>query len=221
MADRPSTGSHKRAYHSPERQRQAEKTRRRILDAARTLFLSAGYAGTTVEAVATAAGVSPKTVAAVFGSKREILAALVSIPAFGRPFQEIRGQFLEVTEPRRRLELVAQLTRQAYETLTPELDLLRGAHAVAPELADLARQVGARRRQNLTYLMAFLQERGMLCEGLSEEEATDVAWALTSFDLYRALVVECGWEPDRYAAWLADVLIQRLLGPEEGSAKGR
>ncbi len=219
MADRTSTEPHKRAYHSPERRRQAEETRRRILDAARELFMSAGYAGTTVEAVATAAGVSPKTVSAVFGSKREMLAALVSFTAFGRHFQEIRGHFLAVSDPRRRVELAAQLTRQAYETLAPEFDLLRGVHAVAPELADLARQVGARRRQNLTYLVVYLRERGVLHGGLSQEEATDVAWALTGFDLYRALVIECGWAPDRYETWLAGVLIQHLLGPQEDNGR--
>jgi TetR/AcrR family transcriptional regulator, regulator of cefoperazone and chloramphenicol sensitivity len=78
MVDQSPATQARRPYHSPTRQRQAEDTRRRILDAARALFREAGYAGTTLDAIAAAAGVSPKTVSA-FGSKRGLLAAL-SIP---------------------------------------------------------------------------------------------------------------------------------------------
>jgi len=40
-----------------------------------------------------------------------------------------------------------------------------------------------------------------------------VLWALTSYDVYRMLVVEQGWEPARYETWLAQLLIQHLLQP--------
>jgi hypothetical protein len=39
-------------FHSPTRQRQAEETRRRILDAVRALYREAGYAGTTLDVIA-------------------------------------------------------------------------------------------------------------------------------------------------------------------------
>ncbi len=213
MVEQPRSERVRHPYHSPTRRRQAEDTRWRILDAARALFLSAGYAGTTLEAVAAAAAVSPKTVAAAFGSKRGMLAALVSSPAFGHRFQELRDELVAAPDPRRRLALVAQLTRQAYEALAPEFDLLRGAGAVASELAEVARQVGMRRWQNQTYLSAYLSDHGALRGDLAPEEATDVLWALTGYDLYRALVVERGWAPARYEAWLTDVLIERLLAP--------
>ena len=70
---------------------------------------------------------------------------------------------------------------------------MRGAGAVAPELAEVARQVGARRRQNQTRLIAHLSDQGVLRGGLAPEEATDVLWALSGYDLYHALVVACGW----------------------------
>jgi AcrR family transcriptional regulator len=74
MKEHDTTARAKRAYHSPTRQRRAEEHRRSILVAARGLFTQRGYAGTTLEAIADAAGVSPKTVVARFGSKRGILA---------------------------------------------------------------------------------------------------------------------------------------------------
>lgn len=204
----------RRSYHSPTRQRQAEETRHRILGAARALFLSAGYAGTTLDAIAAAAEISPKTVSAAFGSKRGILAALLSPGAFGRRFQEVLGHLQATEDPGQRVRLAAQLTRHAYEGLTAEFDLLRGASAVAPELADLARQIEARRRQNQAHLTAYLGDHGVLRRDLPPDQATDVLWALTAYDLYRLLVVERGWTPERYEAWLAEVLIQRLLEPQ-------
>jgi AcrR family transcriptional regulator len=206
----------KRPYHSRARQRQAEETRRRILAATRELFASRGYAGTTLEAIAEQALVSPKTIAAVFGSKRAILAEVVHPDAFGPHVQHLLDELRATPEPELRVALVAQITRQAYEPLVLELELLRTAHAVAPELAELAREIETRRRQNQGRLVAYLDEHHMLRQGLPVEEATDVLWTLTSYDLYRMLVVERRWEPERYETWLAQLLTQQLLQPAAG-----
>ncbi len=205
----------KRPYHSRARQRQAEETRRRILAATRELFASRGYAGTTLEAIAEVAEVSPKTVSAVFGSKRAILAEVVNPGAFGPHVQRLLDELRATPEPSRRLSLVAQITRQAYEPMVLELELLRTAHAVAPELADLAWEIEMRRRQNQGRLVAYLDEHHMLRQGLPLEEANDVLWILTSYDLYRMLVIERRWSPERYETWLAQLLIQHLLQPVE------
>jgi AcrR family transcriptional regulator len=83
------SGEEKRPYHSQVRQRQAEETRRHILVAARSLFESRGYAVTTLEAIAELAEVSPKTVTAVFGSKRVLLAEVINPEAFSTPVQQL------------------------------------------------------------------------------------------------------------------------------------
>jgi len=203
----------KRPYHSLARQRQAEETRRRILAATRELFATRGYAGTTLEAIAEIAEVSPKTVSAVFGSKRAILAELINPDAFSAQVQQLLDELRATPEPSQRLLLVAQITRRAYEPLVSELELLRTAGAVAPELADLARQIETRRRENQSRLIAYLHECQALRHDLPLEEATDALWALTSYELYRMLVVEQHWPPKRYETWLAQLLIQHLLQP--------
>src|SRR5947209_5992718 len=97
----------KRSYHSRVRQRQAEETRRRILAAAGSLFASHGYAET--------AEVSPKTIAAVFGSKRALLAAVINPDAFSTPVKLLIEELRATVDPSRQVSLVAQITRQAYE----------------------------------------------------------------------------------------------------------
>src|SRR5260370_14682532 len=102
----------KRAYHSRVRQRQAEETRQRILAAARSQFESYGYAATTLEAIAEVAEVSPKTIAAVFGSKRALLAEVINPEAFSTLVQQLIEELRATEDPSRRLALVAQVHRQ-------------------------------------------------------------------------------------------------------------
>jgi AcrR family transcriptional regulator len=205
------SGVAKRPYHSRVRQRQAEETQQRILTAARSLFERQGYATTTLEAIAELADVSPKTIEAVFRSKRALLAEVINPEAFSTSVKLLIDELRATKDPSRRLSLAAQITRQAYEPLASSLELLRTAGAVALELAEVMRQSEARRRQNQARLIAYLREQGALRPGLSLEEATDVLWALTSYDLYRMLVVEQRWEPERYETWLAQLLVQQLL----------
>jgi AcrR family transcriptional regulator len=77
------SNSPKRKYDSTRRQAQADETRREILAAARKLFMNRGYAGATIEAIATEAKVAPETVYAVFRNKKRILINLMNISSPG------------------------------------------------------------------------------------------------------------------------------------------
>ena len=213
MAEPRHARSARRPYHSPARRRQAEQTSMRILTAARELFRTAGYAATTMEAIASAAEVSVKTVEAIFSSKRGVLAAVVDPLASEGPPRDLVQRLRAADDPRHRLRLVAELAWNAYHASVPEFELMRGAATVAPEIVAVARIVDSRRRANQSRLIDFLSERRVLREDLTPDEAIDVAWTLTGYDVYRALVTEQGWQADRYQAWLATTLADSLLGP--------
>ncbi|HEY7974017.1 MAG TPA: TetR/AcrR family transcriptional regulator [Ktedonobacterales bacterium] len=203
----------RRAYHSPVRQRQAEETRQRMLAEARCLFQRYGYAGTTLDAIAEEAAVSAKTVVAVFGSKRGILAAALDPTTFGDQYHEMVAQLRAEPDPIRRAALLARLTRHVYQAKSVELDLLSGSRAVSPELAEIAESVEQRRWRFQERFAVFLRENGALRADLTQIEATDELWALTSFDLYRMLVIRRAWRPERYEAWLTQTLIASLIAP--------
>src|ERR687884_2372550 len=67
----------KRPYHAPRRAAAAAQTRGAIVAAAKARFEAGGWVATTMAAVATDAGVSPKTIEATFGTKAKLLAAVV------------------------------------------------------------------------------------------------------------------------------------------------
>src|SRR6266699_753750 len=115
MTESPRQAAVRRPYHSPARRHQADQTRARILAAAREQFRSAGYAATTLDAIASSAQVSAKTVEAAFGSKRGVLAALVDPLASAGPPRDLVNQLRAAKDPRQRLRLVAELTRRTYE----------------------------------------------------------------------------------------------------------
>ncbi len=94
-----------------------------------------------------------------------------------------------------------------------EFELLWTAGVVVLELAQ---QIEARRRQRQAYLIADLREQGVLRQVLSLGEGTDVFWSLTSYDLYRMLVIKQGWDASRYKSWLTDLLIKHLLQRDNG-----
>lgn len=200
-----------RPYHSPIRQQQADETRRRILDAARQLLLERGYDGTTIENVAREAGVSPQTVYATYGSKRGILAGLLDRARFGSDFLETITRAHHATDPDERLRLVAAIARRVYDAERSELDLLRGAGALSPDLAALDREHEQRRMAAQASTVAMLAQSGQLRPDLDAATVGDIIWTLTGREIYRMLVADRGWTSDRFEAWLADTLIDALL----------
>ncbi len=66
-------------------------------------------------------------------------------------------------------------------------------------------------------MITFLRDAGRLRPGLSHKTARDIFWMLTGGDVYRMLVRERGWSPQKYQDWLADTLVQSLLTRERAN----
>ncbi|HEU5233025.1 MAG TPA: TetR/AcrR family transcriptional regulator [Terriglobales bacterium] len=207
----------KRSYKSLLRERQADDTRSRIVEATRKLLEREGYAGMTIEAVARAAQVSAPTVYAIFKSKTGILIALLDQSMFGQDYEEMVRQALSAKDPEERLRLAAGVARQIRATQSASFDLLRGAGVVAPELAKLEQQRERLRYDGEKSMITSLRDSGELRAGLTFQTARDIFWMLTGGDVYRMLVSERGWSPQKYQDWLADTLVDSLLAHKRRS----
>jgi len=211
----------KRPYKSLVRKRQAVDTRRRIIEAARQLLQRAGYDGMTVEAIAQRAQVSAQSVYALFKSKAGILTELLDQSTFGDEYEEAVRQAMSASDPETRLRLAARIARQIHEPLSAAFDLLRGAGVVAPELAKLEQQRERLRYERQERMIISLRDAKRLRLGLNHQTARDIFWMLTGRDVYRMLVRERRWSPQKYQDWLADTLVRSLLRPGKDKARSK
>ena len=208
----------KRHYNSPLRERQRLETRRRIRDAAMDLFLERGYPGTTIEAIASAAGVAPDTVYATFSTKRAGLKELMDVaiagddsdvPVAAREGARAVGR---ETDQRRQIATFAASTTSRLERSRPLDDIMRSAAAVDAEVAGVRDDLQLRqRRAGTRALVSMLAKNGPLREGLGDEDAASVVWALASPEVYRMLRVDSGWTVEQYVRWLTATLTDALL----------
>ena len=206
----------KRSYRSRLRDERAEDTRERIVTAARQLFATHGVDGATVAAIASQAGVAEPTVYATFGSKREIMAALLA-----RTEQEARagvwaGQIATEPDPARKVRLFAGWSRELF---TSSHDVVAAAHR-GPATAELASEGDRRRRQAIEALVAAVAAAGALRPGLTARQATDRAWILTGPEVY-LLAAACGWTAKNYQDWLAALLCEQILKPATRDGQAR
>jgi AcrR family transcriptional regulator len=198
----------KRKYDSADRKLRAAQTRQRILDAARQLIASEGFAEATFEAIAAQAGVAVPTVYAAFGSKSGIMQALISRATFSEGYEKLVRESNASDHPEKRLRIAAKIARGIFDSLRTEVEVLRGATAVAPEFIREREQVRYERQGGL---IQFLDKKRVLPPGITETHARDILWTLTSYDIYRRFVVERNWSSDRYEQWLGDTLVATLL----------
>jgi AcrR family transcriptional regulator len=207
----------RRRYHSPLRAEQADGTRRRVLAAARDLFLARGYAGTTVAAVAQAAGVSPDTIYVSLGGKQGLLEGVLSLarsdpedPA-QRDQQHRRDEVGALADPHQRLRRLVELSCETLTRISPVHAVLRGAADGHPFAAELyGRMLQLRLELQARNLDTYL--RRSLRPGLGVTQAAEHYSALLSPELYHLLTVERRWTTRRYASWVTDLLDRDLLG---------
>jgi len=185
--------------------------------AAERLFLRDGFAATTIGAIAAEAMVSAETIYKAFGGKPGLVRAICerALAGEGPVPAETRSDELQLTEPDPR-EIIRGWGRLGAEVAprgAPIALLLRAAEAVDPEVAGLRAELDAGRLRRMTSNARNLASAGHLREGITAEHAGQVLWTYSSPELYELLVLQLGWPPLRYGAFIADAMIAALLPP--------
>jgi AcrR family transcriptional regulator len=207
----------RRTYTSPLRADQAAQTRRRVLDAAFRLFAKGGYAGTTIAAVAAAAGVSSETIYQSFGGKRGLLEGAIEMAIAGAEDgaasqERWRMEIGELPGAPERLEMIVDYSCRILARTRPLHSVIRGAADKEPFAADLGRRLlGDRLSAQTERIRTYLADD--LGPELSVDEAGQRYCVLASPELYYLLTVELGWTADQHKEWLTRLLATELLGP--------
>jgi len=195
-----------------------------VVEAARSLFLERGYGATTIEAISAGSDVPPATVYRLFSSKRGILKALLDVSIVGddeavpmaeRP--DVRSVLAE-TDPRQQLAGLVGITVRVNTRTAPIYRILVSAASSDPDAAALLDELTRQRQQGQGLVARSLARTGALRRELRERDAGDIIHALLSPEVYRLLVVDRGWSPERYERWLTATLTDQLLAESPAPA---
>jgi AcrR family transcriptional regulator len=211
-----------RRYDSSRRRRQALRTREAILDAARQLFLSGGYAGTTITSIAEAADVSVETIYKGFGGKPGLVRAIAEkgLEGAGPIPAEQRSDEMRTLErnPYRVMERWGTFVTEVAPLTAPIVLLMQTAAATDLEMVAMLEELDRARLARMEHNARQLFERGDFREGITLEHARDVLWAYSSPELYGLLVIRQRWPLERYGQFVAEGMTAALLPRRRGAA---
>ena len=209
-----------RRYDSPVRRERALETERRILTAAATAFAETGYVGTSLAAIANAAGVNPRTVYKVFSTKVRLLSRLVdvsmvgdqeAVPVAGRSWALDAFEAPTGTE---RVGAFAAAIRRVMQSAGAVFRTAAQAAVADPEASALWRLGQNRRQQDAAAFVVALHDASHLRSDRTPDEATASVWLLTSPETYLQMTDGLAWNPDQYEQWLRQSLLELLLGDD-------
>lgn len=208
----------KRSYQSPLREGQARSTRTAIIEAAWQLFGEHGYAATSIEEIAAAAGVSRATVFTAVGGKPVLLKSALDVAIVGddepaslpeRPSSRaVRAE----ADPGIYLDRYAELVTEMGGRVAPIAEAVRGAAGADSDASELWETHLAQRRVGAANVVSDLRSKGaQLRPELDDAAAADVVWVLNDPGLYHHLVLRRGWPQEQFQRWLSKALRSQLL----------
>jgi AcrR family transcriptional regulator len=210
-------GTPTRSYRSPRREQQARGTRARITAAAARRFLERGYAGTTMRAVASDAGVALPTVELAFGTKARLLKAVIDtaiagddepVPMLARDWAA-RAQ--AAAEPAGFVEVFARaLVDSAQRAARLTLVALEAA-GTDGDIAAIAAQLMTQRQVMAAWLVDGLVRRSPLRGGVDRAAAIDTVWTLMDPAVFCRLAGDRHWSAARFRRWFTDSTLRLLL----------
>jgi AcrR family transcriptional regulator len=198
----------RRAYNSPRRTSAARRTRETIVQSAKKAFEQKGWSATTIPLIAAAAGVSPKTVEALFGTKAVLLRAVVDYA--------IRGDLLDIPVTQREggarieaaptagamLDLHASHVRTIVERTAGVAWSVEHAAAGDPDVADLWETMTRNRRSGVSWATDVLLAKPDTNPTLERSHVESTFWLALEWGTYRTMTEQHGLTPEQFELWL-------------------
>ena len=200
---------------------QAAQTRAVVLEAAARLFRELGWADTSMRSVAKAAGVSIETVYAGFGSKGDLLAAVMDVAVVGDdlPIPLAQRDVALVLGTGTSDERAAKAASMSVAISSRTCELVQALTQGSATDASLAQRLAAldeRRRAEIANYFEQVASRPPTRLELDE------VWLLTSAEVFHLLVHRSGWTPEQHEHWLADRLLELVSkDPQDASEQGQ
>lgn len=196
------------------RNRQMEQTRAAIVSAAADLFAEHGYAGTTIQSIASRAGVVVQTIYNSIGPKSTVLSAVLDRAAAGTEAPRTVPEFMrERTEAAVDAAEVLTVLADWFAEVQPRTSeahrIIREAAAHDKDIAELEEARAAQRFRNYRQAAQQLALRPGAVK-VPDEEIAATIWSIGHPQVYRFLTEGTGWDLDRYRRWVERSLVSAL-----------
>ena len=95
------------------------------------------------------------------------------------------------------------------QRIAPFQLMVQAAADADPTAAAMLNEMGRQRLGGMGVMAAEANKTGQLA--VSEDECRDIVWSMTDGMLWHRLVNERGWTNERFAEWLGNVWVDRLV----------
>jgi AcrR family transcriptional regulator len=219
-----------RPYHAPRRTAAAAETRQAILRAAKEEFEARGWAATTMRSIAISAGVSPKTVEALFATKPALLEATLLAalggdtangetgdPAVLRPEAVLQHQRAAAREMEAAPDAATML--KLHSAVVSEVNarvawIYWAVETAVPSDAGLA-EIWERLSEAQLFALRWSAETLLRKPGaradLTVREAEVTFLTVTDWNTYRTLTTKGNMSPEEVQAWVTRYYRRMLL----------
>jgi len=173
-----------RPYRLGQRRVSVERTRARIIAAARKLLGAPGaFSGFTIDAVASQAGVARMTVFNQFGSKRGLLEVLFDDLATRGLVERLYASFGQ-PEPQQALDELVAAFAGFWSSDRIVIRRIRGLASIDPDFELAVRARDERRREGLRTIVARLEKKYHKPTPAARDEVIAILHTLTSFETF-------------------------------------
>lgn len=203
-----------RPYRSTLRAEQADRTRRRILEAAGETFAAHGYQATTIAAIARAAQVSTESVKSA-GSKSELLVRAFEVTFAGTEGvdsltdSDAAAGVLDLPDDAL-VAAVVEVIAAANAVSSRLWTVLLGAALSDPGVDEALQTMLAHRRRDYRGLVEELVRRGIGARGTDVDRVAAELSFLMSPEGHQQLVSQSGWSEAEYRDWLAAAVVRAV-----------
>lgn len=207
----------RRRYHAPARAAAAAGRRAAIVQHAHTLFEERGWSGTTIRDVAAMAGVSPKTIEAVFGTKAALLGAAVDFAIRGDAVdlpvveRDSAHRVRDAPDAATMLDLHAAHLRLIVPRSARITSVVEHAAEADRAVGELWERINRNRRSGVDWAVGLYLAKAGRRSGASRARVEPTFWVSVNWATYRTLSEQAGLDDEGYESWLRRYYASMLL----------
>jgi AcrR family transcriptional regulator len=203
----------------PEPNARSRRTRLALLAAARTLVEQKGLPALTMASVAEQAGVTRRSVYLHFATRTELVTALYEYVNETTELATSLQSVWQASDAPAALERWAQHLTRCHLQLVPFGRAFQRVRGTDPDAEHYWELVMRQWRGSCRRLAEWLAAEQRLATTWTVPTATDMLWALMSFDVLEALAVDRRWSRKRLARKLTALLQSTFVAPAAATGK--